>query len=145
MRSGNKPFWRGFIILPLIAALAALGTYFLLPPKPPDPSIKPGGEEEKLRPIGVPQAAAFHESGLVFVDLRDPEAYARSRIAKARPYTNPEAFGGMALVVYGQGDDMDRVLVTAESLITAGAAPVYVLLEGFSGWVEAGLAVEEGD
>ncbi len=143
MRSKKKPAWRGLILLPLLAALAALGTYLLLPPKPPDAGIKPGGEEEKLRPIGVPQAAEFHKSGLVFVDIRDPESYARARISKAKPFGNPEDQAGLAVVVYGQGDDMEKVLTAAESLIQAGSAPVYVLLEGFAGWLEAGLPVEK--
>ena len=145
MRSKNKSSWRGFIIMPLAAALAALGTYYFVPPEPPDPSIRPAGEEEKLRPIGVPQAAEYYKSGLVFVDIRDKAAYDRARIPKAKLFRSPERFAGQALVVYGQGDDMDRVLTVAESLGKAGAAPVFVLLEGFNGWLEADLAVAKGE
>ncbi len=145
MRFFKKTAWRGLFILPLAAALAALGTYLILPPKPPDPSIKPAGEEERIRPIGVPQAAEFHKSGLVFVDARERASFTRGRVPKARFYDNPESLGGLAVVVYGRGGDMDRVLAAAEALDKAGAAPVYVLLEGFEGWLDAGLEVEKGD
>ena len=141
----GKSTLAGFLVLPLIAALAALGTFHLLPPKPPEATIRPGGEVEKLRPIGVPQAAAFHKSGLAFVDIRPPGPYAQARIAKARPFTAPEPLAGLAVVVYGQGNDQDRAVAVAESLIEAGSAPVYVLLEGFEGWLAAGLPVEEGE
>ena len=142
-RSRKKP-WRGILIMPLAAVLAALATYLVLPPEPPDSSVKPAGEEGALRPIGVPQAAQYHKSGLVFVDVRDRTSFDQGRIPKARFYENPERFGGMAVVVYGRGQEMDQVLAKAEALTKAGAAPVYVLLEGFEGWLEAGLEVEKG-
>ncbi len=129
--------------MPLLAVLMAGATYYLIPPEPPDPSVRPAGEGE-LTPIGVPQAAQFFKAGLIFVDSREQEAYSQARIPKAKLFTSPDKLAGMALVVYGQGDDMDRVLAAAESLAKAGAAPVYVLLEGFNGWLEAGLSVEKG-
>lgn len=145
MSRSRKAPWRGLIIFPLAAALAALATYFILPPKPPDPSIKPSDQEGGLQPIGIPQAAEYFKSGLIFVDVRDRASFDQARIPKARFYDVPEKFGGLAIVVYGRAQEMDQTLAKAEALQKAGAAPVYVLLEGFQGWLDAGLEVEKGD
>ena len=144
MSSKSRSPWRGFIFMPILAVLMAVATYYLIPPEPPDPGLKPAGEGE-LNPIGIPQAAGYFNTGLVFVDTRTKEAFDQAHIPKARLFTAPEKLAGLAVVVYGQGDDMDLVLEKAQSISAAGAAPVYVLLEGFNGWLEAGLSVTKGD
>lgn len=130
----------------LIACLAAFGWWLAGPeavvPQPPGPvsPAKPAG----LAPVGIDSIQNLHQTGLTFFDIRPRPDFEAGRVPGALMWTGEVPSGLKAAVIYGEAEDFNRALEIGQRLVDSGTGEVHVFLDGYSGWLAAGLPVEEG-
>lgn len=104
--------------------------------------------------VGLAEAAeALRQGSALFIDAREPVAYAVSRIpwSMSVPWRLAGAGVDVAslapdpnarMIVYCRGLDCDEGLLLARHLQTAGYGRVALLVGGFDAWTAAGLDVD---
>lgn len=106
-----------------------------------------------INPLDAGGVPALIETGVIVLDARNREEYAKGRLpgALSLPYTQRDtAFGDFSdwltpdlpLLIYCAGGTCDEALRLAIFFRNLGYEKVHILSEGFSGWRRQGLPVE---
>lgn len=143
----------------MIAAIAVGMAVNLAHPRGYDLVRKGSTPGSRVVIIGVDEARLKHQSTAVrFIDARDPEEYRTGRIPGA--LNIPAQYGklpslddessplgpGAEPVLYCDGPECGSAEKLAARIIDAGyRRHVYILREGYPGWIAAGQPIERGE
>lgn len=136
----------------ILAAALALGLAFNLVMPQGVGWLPPWVSRPLWQPTGLPQAAALHRQGALFVDARDPSQYKTARVRGALslypselkliyPLLKDTLAKAPLVVVYGRSRSRFPAAQIGQFLRGQGLSRVYVLQEDFAAWQAAGLPV----
>lgn len=144
---GGAEVWLGAVALVVLATSLGLARVQLFGPPLPllQPYRAPVPAEARVLSLATAHQL-FLDRQAVFLDAREPEAYAAAHIPGAvnvEPGASAQLLKGLppgTLVVYCDGPECGASARLAARLLTSVAGPVAVLPDGFPAWEAAGYA-----
>ena len=112
-------------------------------------------EVEGATTITVEQAKELYDSGVAFIDVRNPRLYARRHVPGAHHLDLKDAFTEQSLsqvvsrdqplVIYCSGAKCSRSSRASEQAVSWGFEKVHYFRGGMSDWMNAGLPLAAAD